>query len=85
MDYNNDQFDTQNTNRVVVNDGNFLYFCIGFCIPIAGLVLYLVWLHERPGDAKMAGVGALVAVILPIAVYVIFLVMGIAFSLGSTF
>jgi len=51
--------------------GNFGFAVLGFCIPIVGLVLFLVWNQDRPGDAKMAGIGALVSVIAGILFYVL--------------
>jgi len=73
-------YETGNRPAVVV-DGNPLFFCIGFCVPVAGLVLFLVWKDERPVDAKYAGLGALIVVIIPMVLYLIMLIFGIAFSL----
>ena len=38
------------------------YAILGLFIPIVGLVLYLVWKDEKPGDARAAGIGAIVGV-----------------------
>lgn len=32
---------------------------LGFFVPVAGLVLYLIWLESKPKIAKMSGIGAL--------------------------
>ncbi|MFA7561173.1 MAG: zinc-ribbon domain-containing protein [Candidatus Izemoplasmatales bacterium] len=40
--------------------GNFGWSLLGFCVPIVGLILYLIWKQERPRDAKAAGVGAII-------------------------
>ena len=45
---------TQTTNNQT------LYGFLGFCFPIVGLILYLVWGESRPDDAKAAGMGALI-------------------------
>ncbi len=42
---------------------SFLWGLLGFFVPVAGLILYLVWNDERPEDAKAAGMGALISVI----------------------
>ncbi len=41
---------------------NFLYALVGFCIPIVGLILYLVDRQLRPQRARSAATGALVSV-----------------------
>ncbi len=50
--------------------GGFLWGLLGCCIPVVGLVLFLVWRDEKPKTAKAAGIGALVSVILTILIYV---------------
>ena len=44
---------------------------LGFCIPVAGLVLYLVWKNTMPSKAKSAGMGALISVIIAIILYAV--------------
>ena len=44
--------------------GGCLWGLLGFCIPIAGLVLYLLWRNDRPNTAKSCGIGALISVAL---------------------
>ena len=63
-----------------VNDnGGFLWGLLGCCIPIVGLVLFLVWKDQKPKTAKAAGIGALVSVILAVAYYiVVFVIIGAA-------
>ena len=46
------------------DNGGFLWGLLGFCIPIVGLVLFLVWKDQKPKTAKAAGIGALISVIL---------------------
>ena len=44
----------------VTNDsGSIGWGLLGFCVPIVGLVLFLVWRNEKPRTAKVAGVGAM--------------------------
>lgn len=63
-----------------VNDkGGFLWGLLGCCIPIVGLILFLVWKDQKPKTAKAAGIGALVSVVIGILYYIIvFVVLGAA-------
>ncbi len=66
-----------NTN--VVDKGGFLWGLLGCCIPIVGLILFLVWKDTKPKTAKAAGIGALVCVGLSIVYYIImFVIIGAA-------
>ncbi len=53
-------------NKNVVDNGGFLWGLLGCCIPIVGLILFLVWKDTKPKTAKAAGIGALVSVILAV-------------------
>lgn len=61
----------QTTMPQQVDDGGFLWGLLGCCIPVAGLILFLVWKDNKPKTAKAAGIGALVAA----GCYVIFWVL----------
>lgn len=65
----------------VQDNGGIGWGLLGCCIPIAGLVLYLVWKDQKPRTAKAAGIGALVAVGLSVFWYFVALVGGISFAL----
>lgn len=65
----------------VQDNGGIGWGLLGCCIPIAGLVLYLVWKDQKPRTAKAAGIGALVAVGLSVFWYILVLVGGISFAL----
>ena len=54
--------DSANT-RVKVDSGSIGWGLLGFCIPIVGLVLFIVWKDDKPKSAKKAGIGALISVI----------------------
>lgn len=44
-----------------INDsGSFGWAVLGFFIPLAGLILFLVWRQTKPNCAKKAGIGAIV-------------------------
>lgn len=67
------------------DNGGFLWGLLGFFVPIAGLILYLMWKDERPRTAKAAGIGALVSTIISVAVSVLFvsLYMGLMIAVMS--
>ncbi|MBS5283745.1 MAG: hypothetical protein KHY46_07745 [Clostridiales bacterium] len=61
------------------DNGGFLWGLLGCCIPIVGLVLFLVWKDQKPKTAKAAGIGALVSVILSVLCYIVwFVILGLA-------
>ena len=63
------------------DNGGFLWGLLGFCIPIVGLILFLVWKDQKPKTGKAAGIGALVSVILGVVFYAIILVGGLSLGL----
>lgn len=60
-----------------VDQGGFLWGALGCCIPVVGLVLFLVWKDQKPKTAKAAGIGALVSVGLTVLFYIAALVLNI--------
>lgn len=59
------------------DEGGFGWSLLGFCVPIVGLVLYLVWKDERPITARDAFRGFIAYLIFlgfVIVVYVIFII-----------
>lgn len=60
--------------------GGFLWGLLGCCIPIVGLVLFLVWKDTKPKTAKAAGIGALISVILIVVWYILMAVLGIGLA-----
>lgn len=68
-----------NVNANVEDKGGFLWGLLGCCIPVVGLVLFLVWKSTKPKTAKAAGIGALVSVVLMVIYYIImFVILGAA-------
>lgn len=61
----------------VTDSGSFGWGILGCCIPVAGLILFLVWKDQKPKTAKMAGIGALVSVIACVLFYAICAVIGV--------
>ena len=68
----------QNAKPAVTDNGGFGWGLLGCCIPIVGLILFLVWKYSKPNTAKAAGIGALVSVILAAVVYVLLFALGFA-------
>lgn len=70
----------KNTGAGTGNDtGSMGWALLGCCVPIAGLILFLMWKDTQPLNAKKAGMGALVSVILTVIIYVIYFVfLGVA-------
>lgn len=65
---------------------SFGYALLGFCIPIVGLILWLVWKDSTPLRASSAGKGALISFILGIVfliIYVVFIVVLVGAGIGA--
>lgn len=59
------------------DEGGKGWWLLGCCIPIVGLILYLIWKDEKPKTARDVGKGALISTICIILFYVLFIVLGI--------
>ncbi len=69
------QYQPQNQNYYQKPDeGGFLWGLLGFFVPVAGLILYLIWKDEKPRTAKAAGMGALVSLIAGIVFFIIYMI-----------
>ena len=64
----------------VVDNGGFLWGLLGCCVPVAGLVLFLVWKDTKPKTAKATGIGALFNVAVCVLWYVLLIFAGIGMS-----
>lgn len=58
----------------IQDEGGFLWGLLGFLVPVAGLVIYLIWKQERPNNARAAGIGALVNVGIGIAFFILYII-----------
>lgn len=56
---------------------------LGFFVPIAGLILFLVWRDDRPEDSKAAGIGALVSVIISVVFSTLFTIFYVLVAGGA--
>lgn len=70
-------------NNNVQDNGGILWGLLGCCIPIVGLILFLVWKDTKPQTAKAAGIGALVCVVLYVVFYILMAVLGIGIGLAG--
>ncbi len=57
--------------------------CWACCVPVAGLVLYLVWKDTKPRTAKAAGIGALVSVVLVVLYYLFIILSAVTYGVFS--
>lgn len=65
------------------DNGGFGWGLLGFCVPVVGLILFLVWKDTKPKTAKTAGKGALISVIVGVVLYVLAIVLGVTASLSA--
>lgn len=65
----------------VVDNGGFGWGLLGCCIPLVGLILFLVWKDSKPNTAKAAGIGALVSVGISVVYYILMFILGIGAGL----
>lgn len=79
----NNMIYTSDSNSKNDDTGSLLYGFIGCCVPIVGLVLFLVWKDTQPKNAKAAGIGALISVICIVVFYVLIFLIGIGLSTAS--
>ncbi|OUQ13888.1 zinc ribbon domain-containing protein [Massilimicrobiota sp. An142] len=61
----------------IKDDGGVGWGILGCCIPVVGLILWLVWKDSKPNTAKAAGIGALVSVGLAALWYIFVFALGI--------
>ena len=66
----------------VVDNGGFGWGVLGCCIPIVGLVLFLVWKDTKPKTAKAAGIGALVSAGIGLLYYILMFAVGIGMGIA---
>ena len=62
----------QATSSNAVDSSNMGWGLLGFCFPFVGLILYIVWINDRPWTAKAVGTGALISVIIGVILSIFF-------------
>lgn len=79
---NQPQYTAPNQQYVApVDNGGFGWGLLGCCIPLVGLILFLVWKNEKSKTAKAVGMGALISVICSILFYFFSAVLGLGIGL----
>lgn len=62
------------TAQAHADSSSFGYALLGFCVPLVGLILWILWKDSTPQRANSAGKGALVSVIASVVFYIIYFV-----------
>ena len=71
-----DQFENQAVQTQYTTRDSIGWGVLGFFIPLAGLILFLVWRKDRPCDARCAGLGALLCVLFSVVFALIAVIAG---------
>lgn len=74
----------QSSYPAAMDNSGFGWGVLGCCIPIVGLVLFLVWKDTKPKTAKVAGIGALIGVSAIIAFYAFIFGLGFISSVAES-
>lgn len=61
----------------IKDNGGIAWNLLGFCLPVASLVLYLAWKDEKPKNAKAVGIGGLIFLGVMALFFVFAFVMGL--------
>ena len=61
------------------DDGSLIWTVVGFFVPVAALVLYLIWKDDKPKCAKRAALGGLICLGMSLGAFLftLFLQVGI--------
>lgn len=73
--YNNGAVSSQTNN----DNGSFGWTLLGFCVPLAGLILYLVWKDTQPNNSKAACQGLSAYIIICILYFIILILFSSAY------
>jgi len=74
--------DAATAERAKDDDGSIIWGIIGFLVPIVGIIIWAVWHDEKPNNARVAIIGALISIILTFVIVIGFFVFAVA--LGVT-
>ena len=73
---------TQETKPELEDNGGFLWGLLGCCVPVAGLVLFLIWKDTKPKTAKAAGIGAIVFVVAYALFFIVYFLLLMIIGIG---
>ena len=74
-----------NNSTSVEDNGGFGWGLLGCCIPLVGLILFLVWKDTKPKTSKAAGIGALVGVIIGVLFWILSFLLGVGSALSDLY
>lgn len=74
---------TNTTGKNPADAPNSGFAVLSFFFPLIGLILYLVWKDEFPLKAKSCGKGALIGVIVEVAVYLVSFIIGFCIGISE--
>ena len=60
-----------NTNKHSLDKGGFLWALLGFIVPIAGLVIYIVYKPTKPKTSNACGFGFLIRAIIALVLLLV--------------
>lgn len=72
---------SQTTQPQVVDNGGFGWGLLGCCMPIVGLILFLVWKDTKPKTAKAAIIGAIVGIVISVVCYLLTAALGVGVAM----
>ena len=72
---------TVETSTPEQDKGGFLWGLLGCCIPLVGLIMFLVWKDTKPKSAKALGIGAIVGVVVVVVFYIVVFAAGIGLTM----
>ncbi|MBQ3484859.1 MAG: zinc-ribbon domain-containing protein [Clostridia bacterium] len=81
------QCGTAQEKATAVNDsGSLGWTALGCCVPVAGLVLFILWKDTQPNNAKKAGLGALLSVIAAVLFFILYFlfIFVLVFAIGMS-
>ncbi|MFA5449543.1 MAG: zinc ribbon domain-containing protein [Clostridia bacterium] len=69
----------------IEDSGHFGWGVLGFFVPLAGLILYILWRTEKPKNSTAAGRGALISACFIVGLFILsILVVVIIFASAAT-
>lgn len=68
----NSNVNIQNEQKKSDDSGSAGWGVLGFFIPLAGFILWLVWKDDKPKSSKAAGIGCLVSVCLSVVMVILY-------------
>lgn len=73
----------KNNYRKNANNNSFGWGVLGFFVPLAGLILFIMWSSTRKDDARAAGIGALINTILNVIFIIFYMIIIFMITAGA--